>query len=198
MTSATTTLVSPRAAMTLWPAAVRYSVGRLTGVYIYPLIVAAELRPSLTPQERAIVVDTATGALERTARSTRASDVADERRDWARLIDDVATDSGPGRDAPVELHGRALAISAIGALRHVLETTPAPAAFDAAAIAQSCAAVAGQFSTSDRALVLRELAEYAERADVPVAAHWVEMYARIAAMPLDESSARWHRLPDSI
>lgn len=184
--------------MTLWPAAVRYSAGRLTGVYIYPLIVASELRPSLTPEERAIVIDTATDALERTTRSTRAFDVADERRDWARLIDQVATDSGPGSDVPVELHGRALAISAIGALRHVLEATPTLAPSDAAAIARSCAAVAGQFSTSDRVLVLRELAEHAERTDVPVAAHWVEMYARIAATPLDESSARWHHLPDGI
>lgn len=185
--------------MALWPAAVRYSTGRPTGAYEHPLALAWALRRSLTPADRPVLIagarDARSAALS--ARLNRSSNSnRGEAEDWSMLISALGTDDGAGDDELVELLGRDLALTAVWAVRELLNAPPG--APEAERVAAACEHLAIQFSPADRVLLMRQIAEHSHMITEAIAPEWERLYQRLSEMPLDEAITSRSRLPRTL
>jgi hypothetical protein len=208
--------IDPRAAALLVLWAIRYSAPRLlTGASSWPQVAASVLAPYLTQDERAAICITAITA--RSLAQAAADDpeqgppglglqeALDRVASWQALVDRLQELGGDGKDGPVlEWWGhRTLALTALSAVRRLsdgvaLGNLSQDEREAVASVADACAACAGEYSPSDRVLIMRDLAyaaEAAARMDEPFPQEWAGLYARLAAMPLDEEYRAMNRLP---
>lgn len=207
------TEVSPRPAALLVPAALRYAAGRATGVSDYPVSLAYALAARLTPHERRRIIEAAIGAAMASAanRNNPSMFVSGESERLTELVDTLESLDGPGSDEPLQAgSGRTLALVANSALRFTSSPWSAEVGDEPAEHPALCLAVlqlAPEFRASDRVLVLRDLAEAAEdwrrstRDGEPartIPDPFVELYAELLKLPLDDDYARMNRLPASI
>lgn len=199
------TMVAPRACAVLVRWALRYSAGRLTGVYSYPMAIADLAGERLTSAERAAILKEAKAALA--AAVYREGDVWNDHGEpeaWRRFVARIDALDGEGSDEPIQTHGgRSLALTASGAVRCLTGYGAGAGDDEIEAVAAAIAQVAQEFSDSDRVLIMRDLNDHASAARADAGAPdvnpvWAELYGTLAQMPLDEDYARRNRLPESI